>query len=427
MSFSDSLLKNPEELIRTLERQMQDYSSMNLSLNMTRGKPCAEQLDLSNDLLNILESDDVDERAGFDYRNYGIIDGVPKAKSFFADLLGLSADNLIVGGNSSLNMMYDILSRAMLFGMKNSSKPWGKEERIVFLCPSPGYDRHFGVTENLGIEMIAVPMTQNGPDMDLVENLVEKDKDIRGIWCVPMYSNPDGISYSEETCKRLASMKTAAQDFTIIWDNSYFVHHLGEDQDRIPEIISLCAEYKHPDRVYEFVSTSKITWPGAGIACMAASAGNIAYQLKHIQYQSIGPDKINHLRQVAFLKNAEGVKEIMKKHAAILKPKFDLILEKLEDELGDIEGISWTRPKGGYFISIFVLPGTAREVVSLCKEAGVELTPAGSTYPYGKDPQNSNIRLAPSFPPLHEVEKAIEVFCSAVKLSAARKMLSDTI
>ncbi|MDD4327245.1 MAG: aminotransferase [Eubacteriales bacterium] len=414
-------LESTEILKASLEKEYLDYKARNLKLNMARGKPCREQLELSNGLLNCLDEKDVTDETGFDCRNYGLVDGIPEAKRLFAELLDVAVENVIVAGNSSLNLMYDVLSRAMLFGMKDSVKPWSDEKRIVFLCPSPGYDRHFGVTQDLGIEMIAVPMTSSGPDMDIVEKIAGADPDVRGMWCVPLYSNPDGITYSEETCIRLASMKTAAPDFTIMWDNSYFVHHLHDEFDSIPEIIGVCSEHGNKNRAYEFASTSKITWAGSGVACMASSLDNICHQRKHMGYQSIGPDKVNQLRHVRFLKNAEGVMNIMKKHESILRPKFDIVLDILDKELGEMDQVEWNRPKGGYFISLFVVPGTASEVVKLCKDCGVELTPAGATYPYGKDPDDRNIRIAPSFPPLDELEIAINVLCTAVKLAAVRK------
>ena len=419
---------NRSELLgaeKALEEQYLTYKAQNLKLNMARGKPCTEQLKLSAGLLDCLKERDVLDNTGNDCRNYGGLEGIPEARAMFADLLGISPDNVLAGGNSSLNMMYDTLSRAMLFGMKHSVRPWAKEEKITFLCPSPGYDRHFALAADLGFQLVAVPMTLEGPDMDAVEKLAGADPSVRGIWCVPLYSNPDGITYSEATCRRLASMKTAAPDFTIMWDNSYFVHHLHEDRDHVPDIIGLCAEYGNPDRVYEFASTSKITWAGAGIACMASSLANIAFAKSHMTYQTIGPDKINQLRHVRFLKDTDGVIDMMKKHEAILKPKFDAVLEILKRELEPAGIARWNVPRGGYFISLFVAAGTAKEVVKLCKECGVELTPAGATYPYGIDPDDSNIRIAPSFPPVSELVAAIGVLCVSAKLAAVRRMLAD--
>ncbi|MHB8964160.1 MAG: aminotransferase class I/II-fold pyridoxal phosphate-dependent enzyme [Saccharofermentanales bacterium] len=416
-------MRNKNELkdeAQTLERQYLDFKVQGNKLNMARGKPCKEQLMLSNGMLECVLDSDIYDSTGFDCRNYGILDGLPEAKQLFADLLEISADKVIVGGNSSLNMMYDTVARAMLFGMKDSDRPWSREEKITFLCPSPGYDRHFALTASFGISMIAVPMTSEGPDMDIVEKLAGSDSSVRGIWCVPLYSNPDGITYSEETCRRIASMKTMARDFTILWDNSYFVHHLHEDRDSIPDIIGLCESSGNPNRVYEFASTSKITWAGAGIACVASSVQNVAFIKSHMTFQTIGPDKINQLRHVRFLKDTAGVIDMMKKHEVILKPKFDTVLGILQRELGDTGIARWNVPRGGYFISLFVQKGTAKEVVRLCKECGVELTPAGATYPYGVDPDDSNIRIAPSFPPIAELSTAIEILCVAVKLAAVR-------
>ncbi|MHB1452415.1 MAG: aminotransferase class I/II-fold pyridoxal phosphate-dependent enzyme [Saccharofermentanales bacterium] len=424
-SYSKMNKNQLQEEIRTLEQQYLAFKAQENKLNMARGKPCKEQLKLSDGMLECVLDSDIYDSTGFDCRNYGILDGIPEAKSLFAGLLGITEDKVIVGGNSSLNMMYDTVARAMLFGMKDSVRPWSKEDKITFLCPSPGYDRHFALTESLGIQMIAVPMTPEGPDMDIVEQLAGSDESVRGIWCVPLYSNPDGITYSEETCRRIASMKTASRDFTIMWDNSYFVHHLHENRDSIPDIISLCASYGNDNRVYEFASTSKITWAGAGIACVASSVQNISYVRSHITYQTIGPDKINQLRHVRFLKDTAGVIEMMKKHERILKPKFDAVLAILKRELGNTGIAKWNVPRGGYFISLFVCKGTAKEVVRLCRECGVELTPAGATYPYGIDPDDSNIRIAPSFPPVAELSVAIDILCLSTRLAAARKALES--
>ncbi len=409
-----------EEIVR-LEEQYAAFKARNHKLNMTRGKPCREQLMLSDGLLDCVRPDEITDSTGFDCRNYGILEGIPEARRLFADLLDLDPEQVIVAGNSSLNLMYDTIARAMLFGMAGSARPWAAEEKITFLCPVPGYDRHFGVTESFGIRMTAVPMTPDGPDMDKVEQLAADDPSVRGMWCVPLYSNPDGITYSEETCRRLAAMQTAAPDFTILWDNSYFVHHLDGNADSIPEMIGLCAAYGHPDRAYEFASTSKVTWAGAGIACVASSRTNIDFVRSKMKYQTIGPDKINQLRHVRFLRDRDGVAAMMDRHAKILKPKFDAVLRILEEELGGSGIAHWNVPRGGYFISLFVGQGTAKEVVRLCKECGVELTPAGATYPYGIDPDDSNIRIAPSFPPVEELKTAIGIFCVSVRLAAARK------
>ena len=419
---------NKQELsneIAIQEERYQQYKSKNYKLNMARGKPCKEQLDLSKGMANCLSENDYMDQTGFDCRNYGVLDGIMEAKVLFASILGTNAKNVIIAGNSSLNLMYDTIARAMLFGVPGSPRPWVKEEKVTFLCPVPGYDRHFAVTKEFGIEMIPVPMTSTGPDMDMVESLVAADSSIKGIWCVPVYSNPDGITYSEETCNRLASMHTAAPDFRIMWDNSYCVHNLQDgDTDVIPEIISLCEEYNNKNRVFEFASTSKVTWAGAGVACIAASDENIAYIKSHLTLQTIGPDKMNQLRHVKFLKDANGVYEMMKKHADILRPKFQTVLSVLKKELAGTDIAQWNEPKGGYFISLFVTPGTAREVVELCRNCGVEFTPAGATFPYGIDPMDSNIRIAPSFPPLEELAPAIEILCISAKIASAKKAIS---
>lgn len=410
--------------IEGLEKRYADLKSCNYNLNMARGKPCKEQLDLSNYMVENQNPKEYKDGSGFDLRNYGILDGISEAKALFGEILGLSSENVIVGGNSSLNLMYDTLAKAMLFGVADSVKPWSCEEKVKFLCPVPGYDRHFGVTQDLGIEMICVPMTPEGPDMDFVEKAVKEDESIKGIWCVPLYSNPDGITYSQETCERLAGMETAAQDFTIMWDNAYCVHHLDfDDIDSIPEIVYLCAKQNNPNRVFEFASTSKITWAGAGISCIASSKENIKYIKSHMKYQTIGSDKPNQLRHVKFLKNAEGIKELMKKHAQIIGPKFQKVFEIMKKELSGTDIAEWNEPKGGYFISLFVPDYTAAKIVAMAKECGVELTPAGATYPYGKDPQDNNIRIAPTFPGPDELEKAIEILCVCIKLVSARKFL----
>lgn len=412
--------------IQQLEEQINRYKAMNYNLNMSRGKPCKEQLDLSSELSISLSPDDYKDSTGTDCRNYGGLDGIPEMKKLFAEILGTNPSQTIAMGNSSLNLMYDTIARAMLFGVVGSEKPWCKEESVSFLCPAPGYDRHFAVTQKLGIHMIPVSMTATGPDMNQVEDLVSKDASIKGIWCVPVYSNPDGITYSEETCRRLAAMKTAAPDFTIMWDNSYCVHHLISGQEeKVPDILSLCETAGHANRAIEFASTSKVTVAGAGVACIASSKENIAYIKSHLTIQTIGPDKMNQLRHIRYLKDIQGVRAVMGKHAEILRPKFETVLDILERELGGSSVAHWNKPKGGYFISLFVTPGTAGEVVKLCKDCGVEMTPAGATYPYGKDPDDSNIRIAPSFPPIQELAAAIEVLCTSVKLAAARKAFSQ--
>lgn len=407
--------------INRLEGLYQSFSAQNLKLNMTRGKPCREQLDLSNGLLHVLDDAQVLADDGTDCRNYGGLDGLPEAKALFAGILGLKSDQVAVLSHSSLNLMYDMVVRAMLFAVPGATQAWGKEEKIRFLCPVPGYDRHFFVTQSLGIDMIPVPMTPVGPDMDVVERLVAGDASIKGMWCVPVYSNPDGITYSAETCRRLAIMPCAAADFRIFWDNAYVVHHLDLNQPQgTPEMLGLCDAAGNPDRVFEFASTSKITWSGSGIACLAASPANLAYVRKQMTAQTIGPDKMTQLRHVRFLKDTAGVMAMMAGHAGIIRPKFDLVDRILTADLSETGVCRWNRPMGGYFFSLFVLPGTAAETVRLAKNCGVEVTPAGSTWPYGKDPEDSNIRLAPTFPPIAELEKAVQVLTLCIRLAALR-------
>lgn len=415
-----------QQEIKLLEQAYASFSALKLNLNMTRGKPCDEQLALSNGLLTVLDDQDYLAADGTDCRNYGGVDGLPEARALFAELLGTRAEQVMVQGNSSLNFMYDTLVKALLFGVPGSESPWAKQEPIKFICPVPGYDRHFFVTQSFGIEMIPVPMTPTGPDMDLLERLVAEDASIKGMWSIPVYSNPDGITYSEETCHRLATMQTAAPDFRIFWDNAYVVHHFYDDrQESVPDMIDLCEQAGHPDRVLEFASTSKITFAGAGLACIAAGKNNIDWLRKLTGIQTIGPDKVNQLRHVRFLKNKEGVREIMIRHADILRPKFDLVLDTLARELGSAGVFHWQKPKGGYFISVFVAEGTAAEVVRLAAGCGVALTPAGNPYPYGKDPAGSNIRLSPSFPPVEELKQAIDIFCVCARLAALRKLANQ--
>ncbi|MDD2533648.1 MAG: aminotransferase class I/II-fold pyridoxal phosphate-dependent enzyme [Eubacteriales bacterium] len=424
LSYSQMSREQLQAELNVSEDRYQAFADLKLNLNMTRGKPCSEQLDLSNQMLTVLSENDFKAVDGTDCRNYGGLEGLPEARQLFADMLGVSAAQVLVLGNSSLNLMYDTMARAMLHTLPGGEKPWSKEDKIKFLCPVPGYDRHFAVTQSLGIEMINIPMNAEGPDMDLIEKLVAEDASIKGMWSVPVYSNPDGFTYSAATCSRLASMKTAAPDFRIWWDNAYVVHHLyAEDQDSVPDILSLCAEAGHPDRVFEFSSTSKITYAGAGLGCIATSTANIGWIKKQLTIQTIGPDKINQLRHVKFIEQAGGVEKIMREHAYVLQPKFDLVLARLDSELSATGLCTWKKPKGGYFVSINVPNGTAKEVVRLAKACGVELTPAGATYPYGLDPQDSNIRLAPSFPPLSELRPAMEIFCTCVKLAAIRHLI----
>lgn len=406
-----------------LQQQYKTFQERKLSLDMSRGKPGTEQLDISNGLMNVLQKDsDFKAENGFDCRNYGMLDGIPEAKKLFAELLEVEPEEVLVGGNSSLNMMFDAIACFMTTGL-NGCTPWCKQEKIKFLCPVPGYDRHFGVTGFFDIEMVTVPMTLTGPDMDVVEKLVAEDESIKGIWCIPKYSNPQGITYSDETVKRFAALKPKAKDFRIMWDNAYCVHDLADNHDHLLGLMAECKKNGTEDMAILFCSTSKITYPGAGVAAMAASVRNIEVIKNRYSFQTIGYDKLNMLRHVRFFNNALGVENHMKKHKAILKPRFEAVLSHLENELGGLGIASWLEPKGGYFVSVDVLDGCAKRVVALCKEAGVVLTGAGATYPYGNDPKDSNIRIAPTFPPVEELNTAMELFCLCVKLAAVEKQL----
>jgi aspartate/methionine/tyrosine aminotransferase len=412
-----------ESMYQNVVKKYEDYKALNLNLDMTRGKPCTEQLDLAADLITCLGKEEY-KAGGMDCRNYGLVDGLPEAKALFAPMLEVSEKQIIIGGNASLNMMYDTIARALLKGVPGSDKPWGSQGKVKFLCPSPGYDRHFSICEYFGIEMITVDMTPEGPDMDEVERLVAADDSIKGMWCVPKYSNPDGITYSDETVDRLAAMVTGAEDFRIFWDNAYIVHHLTDEPDQLKNILKACEAAGNPDRVFIFASSSKISFSGAGIAMMAASEKNIEAIKKQIFIQTIGPDKLNQLRHVKFFKTADNITQHMKKHAAILKPKFEKVLEILQEQLADKEIASWTKPNGGYFISLNVLEGCAAAVVAKAKEAGLVLTAAGATFPYGKDPKDKNIRIAPTLPPIEELEKAIELLCVCVEMVCLEKLIS---
>lgn len=425
-SYFDLTPEQADRELQALADRYQVFSEQKLKLNMTRGKPCPDQLDLSAGLMSCLSDNDFKASDGTDCRNYGGLDGLPEARQLFADILGTTPQHVSVQGNSSLNIMYDTLVKAMLFPLPGADQPWSKFEKIRFLCPAPGYDRHFFVTQDLGFEMIPVPMTDEGPDMDIVEALVASDPLIKGMWIVPVYSNPEGVTCSENTCRRLAAMTAAAPDFRIFWDNAYVVHHLDVNHgETTPDMLALCDSAGHPDRVFEFASTSKVTWAGAGMACVASSPANLAFIHKHMSIQTIGPDKVNQLRHCRFLKDKAGVMALMARHAEIMRPKFELVQEILANELADTGVCRWKNPKGGYFVSINVLPGTAAEVVHMAKACGVELTPAGNPFPHGKDPEDSNIRLAPSFPPLSELRPALEVLCTCVKLAALRKLRSE--
>jgi aspartate/methionine/tyrosine aminotransferase len=416
---------NREQLINRrniLIKEYENYRSKGLKLDMSRGKPCPQQLDLSNQMFEY--KSDFYSKDGTDCRNYGILDGIIEAKTLFSEIFDISIDEIFVGGNSSLNLMYDLISKAFTHGLNGFEKPWGKLERIKFLCPCPGYDRHFAITEHFGVEMINIPMKQDGPDMDMIESLAEADDAIKGIWCVPKYSNPTGVTYSDEVVKRLSSMKTKADDFIIIWDNAYAIHNLYDKEDELLNIIDECRKAGNPNRAYMFASTAKITFAGSGVAIMASSSQNISYMKKLISYQTICYDKINMLRHVKFLKNAQNVKEHMKKHAEILRPKFEMVNEVLSKNLSGKGIASWNKPKGGYFISLNVMEGCAKRVVALAKEAGVTLTPAGSTYPYKRDPYDMNIRIAPSYPPIEELRTAMEIVSVCIELAALEKILN---
>ncbi|HWA77268.1 MAG TPA: aminotransferase class I/II-fold pyridoxal phosphate-dependent enzyme [Polyangiaceae bacterium] len=418
---------NPNTLsVQNLSEYESAYAAVKqkgLKLDMTRGKPSNEQLDLANGLTAILSSDEYKAADGTDARNYGGLDGLPEMKAIFAELLETTPASVIVGGASSLTMMHDAVVRGLLHGVPGGDGPWSKA-KIKFLCPAPGYDRHFAICQHHGIEMIPVDLDVNGPDMAAVEKLVKADASIKGMWCVPKYSNPTGETYSAEVVQRLAAMPTAAPDFRLFWDNAYAVHDLYEASDPLVDILSTCAKAGNPNRALEFASTSKISFAGAGVAALLSSAENVADAKKHLAIQTIGPDKMNQLRHVRFFRNAAGVKAHMQKHAALLRPKFEAVTRIFERDLGGTGLSTWTKPRGGYFISLDTLDGCASEVVRLADEAGVKLTPAGATFPLGKDPRNRNIRIAPSLPPVSQVETAMEVVTLCVKLASARKLKS---
>ena len=406
-----------------LEQAYADAKGKGLQLDMSRGKPSASQLDLCMPMMSILDTDSMlKTAAGMDCRNYGILDGIPEAKELMAEIMGVPAENVIVCGNASLPIMYDTISRSMTHGVCGST-PWCKLDKIKFLCPVPGYDRHFAITEHFGIEMINIPMTENGPDMDMVEEYVNNDATVKGIWCVPKYSNPQGIVYSEETIKRFAALRPAAEDFRIFWDNAYAIHDLYYyEEEFLLDILAECEKAGNPDMVYEFASTSKVSFAGSGIAAVAASVRNLDFMRKSMTIQTIGYDKINQLRHVKYFKNLEGLKEQMKKHADIMRPKFEAVLSILDRELGGLGIAEWIRPKGGYFISFEAMEGCAKAIVAKCKEAGVVMTGAGATFPYGKDPKDTNIRSAPSFPTPDEMAQAAELFVLCVKLISVEKL-----
>ena len=405
----------------SVSHRFAELKGRGLKLDMSRGKPGKEQLDLVSDMLTVLSKPEDCVEAGFDVRNYGELTGLPCAKQYFAEILGCRPEECFIGGNASLTLMYDTIAKAYTHGLLHSEKPWSKLDTVKFLCPSPGYDRHFNVTKSFGMELITIPMTETGPDMDAVEAAV-KDPAVKGIWCVPKYSNPEGIIYSAETIGRIARLKPAAADFVVMWDNAYCIHEFEGDYVPFPDILSVCAEAGRPDMVFEFASTSKITLPGAGVACFACSEANMAHMEKVLAPQVISFDKVNQQRHVLYLKDKARTLELMKKHAAIMGPKFRSVADTLDKEIAPLDIASWRRPKGGYFVSFNAMPGTARRTLALCKEAGVTMTSAGATFPYGKDPQDSNIRIAPSLPPVEELEQAMRVFCVCVKLAALEKL-----
>jgi len=411
-----------EMMLADLRESYDTYVSMNLKLDMSRGKPGEDQLALSNDMLTILCEDDFTSPGGIDCRNYGGLEGIPEMKALFADILDISPEEVIVGGNSSLAMMFDNVAVNMTHGVRDG-EPWLTQGKVKFLCPSPGYDRHFTICEYFHIHMIPVPMTPTGPDMDIVENLLASDPMIKGMWCVPVFSNPEGIVYSDETVRRLAALKPAAEDFRLYWDNAYCIHHFNGRQPVVPNILRECEKAGNPHMPLIFASFSKVSLAGAGVAAMAGSLSNCEYIRQRFFVQTIGPDKLSQLRHVRFFKNYEGVMKHMGKMAEILRPKFATVLDKLADELEGLGIAEWNKPEGGYFISFNILDGCAKRTVALCKEAGVVMTGAGATYPYGKDPRDRNIRIAPTYPSVSELQKAMEVFCLAVKIAALEKLM----
>jgi len=418
----EELLKLKEEY----EHVLKYYKDRGIKLDMSRGKPSVEQLNLSMGMMDVFHSEsDLKCEDGTDCRNYGVLDGIPEAKRLLAEIAEVQPEEIMIFGNSSLNVMYDTMARAYMYGIFGN-EPWCRQEHVKFLCPVPGYDRHFTITESFGFEMINIPMTPTGPDMDMVEEYVNNDPEVKGIWCVPKYSNPQGISYSDETVRRFAALTPAAPDFRIFWDNAYSVHHLYEDkQDIILEILTECKKAGHPDIVYKFTSTSKITFPGSGVAAIAASPKNIAEIRNFTRIQTIGHDKLNQLRHVRFFRDVYGIQAQMKRHADIIRPKFEMVENILERDLSGLEIGTWTKPLGGYFISFDSLDGCAKAIVQMAKDTGVTMTPAGATFPYGKDPHDSNIRIAPTYPTLTELQTAAEIFTLCVRLVSLNKLLEE--
>ncbi len=406
------------------EGSYEKFKALGLSLDMSRGKPCTEQLNLSYDLLGALQDNEFTCASGVDCRSYGMLDGIPEAKELFAPMIGVNTDEIIIFGNSSLNAMYWTMQVAYTHGVLNE-KPWSKYDSVKFLCPVPGYDRHFKMTEFFGIDMVNIPMTETGPDMDMVEKLVAEDETVKGIWCVPQYSNPEGISYSDETVRRFAALRPKAKDFRIFWDNAYCIHHLTDHPKYILNILDEAKKCGNENIVYIYGSTSKITFPGSGVAIMGGSKENIDSLKKILGISIISYDKLNQLRHVRFFRTYENMLEHMKKHAAILVPRFNAVINALEEGLGEYDIASWVNPEGGYFISFNSLPGCAKRIVQLCRDAGVIFTEAGATFPYGKDPQDRNIRIAPTYPPIDELEKAMELFIICVKIASAEKLLGQ--
>lgn len=426
--YSELSKKELESELTELSKVYETYKNLNLKLDMSRGKPCKEQLDLSMDILSVLDKNsNLVCKDGTDCRNYGQLGGIEETKELLATFMENKIENILIYGNSSLNVMYNIIMQAYVFGIFGNT-PWGKLDKVKFLCPVPGYDRHFAICEEFGIEMITVKMSETGPDMDIIEKLVAEDESIKGIWCVPKYSNPDGYTYSDETVKRFARLKPKAKDFRIFWDNAYTVHHLYEDvklQDYIIEILGECEKAGNPDIVYKFGSTSKICFPGSGIAALAASDNNILEIKKHLKIQTIGYDKVNELRHVRYFKNLLGIKSHMLEHAKILRPKFELVDKILKEGLSELDLCKWTKPRGGYFVSFYAYNGTAKNIVNKCREVGVKLTDAGASYPYHIDPDDSNIRLAPTFPNLDELDRAMKIFVTCVKICTIEKILKN--
>ena len=424
MNYRNMSRAEQQEELQKQQAMLDTLKSKGLKLDMSRGKPGKAQLDLVSDILTVLTDPADCIVSGNDVRNYGMLSGLPDAKKLFAEILGCKPEECFIGGSASLTLMYDTIAKAYTHGLLHSEKPWCKLDKVKFLCPAPGYDRHFKITESFGFELITVNMTPTGPDMDQVEELV-KDPEVKGIWCVPKYSNPDGIIYSEDTIRRFAGLKPAAPDFLLMWDNAYCVHEFDGDYVPFPDIIGLCREAGNPDMVFEYASTSKITFPGAGISVMAASEENQKYMQKLLGVQMISYDKVNQLRHVKYLKNKEGTITLMKKHAGVLGPKFRMVLDTLEREIAPLGIAEWQKPKGGYFVSVNTMDGIADRTLALCKEAGVVMTSAGATFPYGNDPRDRNIRVAPSLPPVSELEQAMEVFCVSMKIAALEKLLAE--